>query len=679
MAEERRPIVVTDFRKGVQLKADALDDPGFMRMTGFKFGARIGSLESRGGFDDWDLGTDFTYIQGFKRWYRADGFVGTYLVGVTTGGTHGIYQVNLHNKTLSSLYTITDIVDVDAPAQWVDCGDQLILILGGSNSRPYSIKRIESETIAGDGGSIVRKLGLDAPTGTFSASVNIIAATITNHIDDGVYQYTYTYLYGTPSNPTLYGESGPGPISAVTVFAGSATNDLVINQLTGLPTFTKNGIIRKIRIYRTLADGSTFYRIGEIEEFGQTAFNDAIPDSEVDVSQILPTYTGIPGPMTCAEWHAGIQRLLYFDARTNRFGWSAAGRPDVTPSNQYQTAGDLGFPGRGIKTILDNIYAFKEDGIFRIFGDAPNYVPRRVSDVQYVSSASFGQMPDGIYALGMESGEIRVYRFDGNAAVPISTPIDAIPSYRTSTTAKHAVGRRVGSEYWLSISTQDTRYAAWPVPHNNVILPYDYRYGAWTGPFPVQAGAIEVFDGPGDKGETFVIESDPTSSAAKGNLFRLENTLGTSNQTTYSAGVRNYQKSQLLPCRLSVGVFTGITQSGMQKLDGFQVKMRVRGILGQSISCGVYDDSLTLATLVGSGSVLEETLDVSSQLTAAQKVGTTYGTGIYVDNYAEDYQWNLSLNVPKTGLVVDVSHVYTTRRLLQIEAIELRASATEQE
>lgn len=689
----RKPITLKGFIKGITLKGDCIGDPGIMRLTGFKFGSRLGALESRGGFADWDTGVqEFTYLNGIKKWYREDGGSNIFAVGVSTTLGRRLFYYTLEDKLSFSIADLSSlIVDDSAPVQFVNCNSQLLILPLMSTGRPYSIK-LNLEGI--NGGITTRLLGLDAPVlapfvdvpGLYS-SIAGVNQTDVNQIQDGTYIYGYTYSYGSRDNPEKFGESALSPLASInfpTSVAGyiGGTNHNGIIRITGWTAITLNGIIRRINIYRSKRNTTPVYKIGEITQIGQTFFDDTIGDSLINLSKTSPVYTGLPTAMRCAIWHPTFQRLFWF-GQDGYFHWSAAGHADINPFTQRMEVGSLGYFGNGISTIRNAIYTFKEDGIYLIQGEAPNYFPTKISNVQCFSRGSISEMPDGVYFLGVESGKIKVYRFNGNTAEPITEDINDILPASKSSVFKRAYAKRVGDEYWISLMVMSKRFCNHPVPYNNVILMYDYRLGQWSGSLPCQASSIEVFDGPGDSGEVFITESDPTNDSSKGNFFRLEKRGGKCNRTVYNSGTRVYTKLADIPGLITYGTIPAFSEvdDSLEELSVFGCKIRVRGYLETFPTAQVYDDSLLLDQLIVPSTVSESGRMKKNDYVLTGDIAPVVGTGkvgsaTCFSPLVQDFEFQLKDDKLRTGVIVDLNFGNREGKFIEVEALEFSFSPT---
>lgn len=95
-----------------------------------------------------------------------------------------------------------------------------------------------------------------------------------SHVPGDVYRYRFAYL---DPNGT---EATPSEERSVTVAAGS--NTITINNL---PTLT-NGEYTRMRIYRTAANGTDFFRLGEVDLSTTTSLVDSAPN-QIDTNEQL--------------------------------------------------------------------------------------------------------------------------------------------------------------------------------------------------------------------------------------------------------------------------------------------------------------------------------------------------------------------------------------------------------
>jgi len=506
--------VLTNFSRGMALKPDLLGGIVPIRQEGFKY-KKFGGLGYRGALTEYPITnpTAFSGVNGVKKWYRNDGTSSLFLMG-----SGGLYLVSMPDGNLGSpIQSIADSeFDIEAPALWVNCDNQLILLLDGMNDRPYSVK------LSGAGINLSR-LGLVAP----SERVSIVAFELGQGIDGvdtpvvgpgvigtATYKWAFSYSYGTADAPGLYGESALGPSVSYTLvdtsaFAGNVGWRITLSGLNPMNAFTN--LITRINVYRTLANGNSFFKVGEVTNRAATTYIDTVKSSFVDTSKTPALLTGLPSAMRVARWYNG--RLWWFGTN-GRLHASAAGFPDITPTNYFVDPGNIGYRGNWIGILRDNIFVGKEDGIYLIQGSVPNLISRRIDSTRCFCRSSFVEMPDGIYFLGEQDGSVGVYRFDGNQALPVAEVMRPLFFGHRELLYKKAFARRVGEEYWLAFPCQivghditESHYVFSNVPFNNLVLQYNYKTGA-SQTFQIQASSIDTFDGFGDNDEVYITESD---------------------------------------------------------------------------------------------------------------------------------------------------------------------------
>lgn len=669
-SDSRKKITIKSFG-GDSLKADWPGGFGVIRCRGLKFGPRKGVLTTRGGWEDWSP-SGITGILGIKRWYREDS--GRIFLYFTAAGALNYLKFN--DLGGASFGTYPGIFNTEFPVQFENCGSVIVIIpYTDTSNRPYSL-RIDKHTNV-EGGLQAKLLGLDPPTDIMTFVSGSIAVTgggnviPGNALDDGVYKYCATYSYGTKDNPGKWGESAPGPVVAYDL--SGITNKTGIIQLGSITAISDSTLYQKINIYRTLKNQNTFYKIGEIT-LPITTFNDTVNDSLVDTSKTLPTETGLPYGMRCAMWHPQLQRLFWF-GEDNYLHYSSALFPDINPVNNKFQVGSLGHAGNGIVLIRNAMYAIKEDGIFIISGNAPNYTAQNINNCGCFSKCSVSQATNGLtFYVGKDGDDLAVYMFDGNNSSLINENIDDIITFQTQPVYNKLVGKVIGSEYWLSVISSDPRFVNWPIPYNNIILIYDINAQRWTD-VPSQAGMIEYLDGHGDSGEIFESESDMGTN--RGNIFRW-NTFGTKyNKTTYVNGVNTYSKGSAQDREIFLGNIVAETED-LQKIKSLQFDVVIRGFVGRSPSAVLYSNARLNSELLMTA-IAEADTEFAKVPSLSQfgQVGATYGNAKFYANFASrrrfllvDIDGRLGVSI-KMGIPAGVNGIYA-----EIESAEFMYEPT---
>lgn len=669
----RTKYTLRNFSVGNIIKGEYVGQVGNIRLRGWKFGPKLETLTSRGGLELWQPAVAITNILGIKRWYPESG--GSQLITfLSNGGLFG-FRFNDFNN-FPSFGTYTEVFNNQARVFFVNCGSVLVITPLTQTGRPYSL-RVDKVSVGTGYGFQAKLLGLDPSTDLLTAATGVLARG-TNQmqpegIDNGNYLYAISYSYGTRDNPSKWGESALGNALSVNMIANaSGTDRSGIIQLTGWPALTSTGLIQKISIYRTKKNTtSPFYRVGEIVSYGSAslAFNDTMHDDQIDTSKTVPTQTGIAKGVRIAIWHPTLKRLFWW-GEDGYLHFSAAGFPDINPVNNKLEVGSIGYKGNGFAIIRDNLYGFKEDGVFLISGSSPNYIGNRINEVGCFARGSVVQAGNGLtFYVGRESDKLTVNQFDGNNVQSIGEQIlDILPDAKFSI-LNNVVAKVVGDELHLALTVTDPRYSLWRNNHNNIILFYNYKVGRWTE-FPAQAGGIEWLNGPGDSGEVLISESDPATN--RGFLFKWFYTGWYNNQTIFTAGVESYNNIGLNDRSILLGNIIADTRD-LQDISPIHMDVVYRGYEGADPAVSMYSDSRMNDDLL-----FTPTIEIDRELIKVPETGkfsgtgAVYGTSVFQPTYTVRRRFNLKDVFVRTGFSLDLKFpMATLGRLIEIEAIEI--------
>lgn len=673
----RQTLSIKNFNRGIDTNINPYSENTvhFLSLDGFKFSNRKGSLEEVGGYDGWITSNSITYVNGLKRWYRSDGGKSTI---VTYGGQ--AYYLTEHNKTLNSLYNYGAAAtncNNEFPVLWESCGHTLIGIPYNQVDRPFCIFQGWNPTP--EGGLDARLLGLDVPAlPTHDRSTQqtafVCGAQEDHSVDsgliDGTYGYKLSYSYGTREFPELYGESAlTQPIFILLDKNNSDTQKRGIIQIT-IPLLDVNGVRTRVNVYRTLKDDTiNFYKIGYVPlDARKSTYNDAKTDSLVDTDEVPPIYTGMATGMICAKWHSGLQRLFWW-GWDGYLHWSAAGYPHINPPLQKMSVGDIAKLGCGIAIIRDNIYGFKEDGIYLITGNSPNYIWKRISGVYCTGRASIVEIDDIVYFLGVlpNNSQVTVYAFDGNSVQDIGSSIWSILGKKNQLRLDKAYAKSVNGEYWLCYSTDNKYYCNRPVYYNNILLKFISGSG-WINQ-SVQASTIEICDGYGDSGDILITESEISAVTGKAVLSRHEPYYGKVYRTTYDASFNKVYGSIVIDSTIRIGVFPALSTSSFSfytkvgnisalMIHDFKIKTKVRNRESSDISAIIYDDSEVLDSnqiaYIGSNITFESSERLSTDILATTGVtAPKWDVGAWNNFYAHTLIYDIF-----KFTVIDVEHRY---------------------
>lgn len=201
----------------------------------------------------------------------------------------------------------------------------------------------------------------------------------------GTYRYRATFLNTTTGN-----RSNAGPVTQV---AKDVNRGYV--QLTGLPTSSDSQVDAR-EIWRTMGDGTRFFKIDTIGDNTTTTYDDQVADYagldskegvKVMTTEELPLDNDVP---FADHDHHIIDKLTAFwisstAARSGRVYYSPIGRPESQKGYiDVSTAGD---PLQRLVIFQGVRYVFSEAKLYRISGDDP-YISFEIAGVPGVAPAS---------------------------------------------------------------------------------------------------------------------------------------------------------------------------------------------------------------------------------------------------------------------------------------------------
>jgi len=294
-------------------------------------------------------------------------------------------------------------------------------------------------TFLSDNGTSTKTWGIDPPGQIPTASV---VTGESGGLSEGEYGYVVTFY-----DADTGAESDPSPEVSIEVSAGALV------RLVGIPV-SNNSRVTSRRIYRTVANGGTWYLAAEIPDNVVTEHLDYVYDAdlttECNTDQGIPPEGDVVVSFQDRLWMAGDEsypNTLYF---------SRASRPDNWPSTYYL---ETDTPGEKIRNLVEydgKLYVLTYDGIYGVSGSDPDtYVMANTrSHVGVYGRWTVAAGPDGVYFLGRDG----VYRYDGFKTESISEQIaklfDDTPArwnpvldYGTAELRSRGVFR--GSDYFL--------------------------------------------------------------------------------------------------------------------------------------------------------------------------------------------------------------------------------------
>lgn len=222
--------------------------------------------------------------------------------------------------------------------------------------------------------------------------------------------YHYTYLVDTVEYQDF------GPTTQVSL-QNAAAPDMNAVAITAIPVLS-NGLTEnwdttaiKVKIYRTINNGTTFYFVGEVTN-GTTIFNDNVSDATLQLGETLYTTGGVvdndPPPL-CKYLHVTNGICWYLGIKEgseeflNRIRQSIQDDLDSAPVDFFIDVEEEGrgiSSVRGIPVVLCEKNIYRLDGIFDELGRG-GITYQKINDTAgCVSHTSIVQTIDGIFWAG---------------------------------------------------------------------------------------------------------------------------------------------------------------------------------------------------------------------------------------------------------------------------------------
>jgi hypothetical protein len=268
-----------------------------------------------------------------------------------------------------------------------------------------------------------------------TATPATVGATVT-YLYKLVYRQDYK-VYG----PVQFTDIGT-PCLSIEVEAGAAIDGTAGKKiaLANIPSIT-NGTTSnfrtadiKIDIYRTVNNGTTFYKCGTINN-GVTTFDDLMTDATLDLQELLYTTGGVvenDRPPKCKIVHVKNDTAYYANIETNgatperlnfRMQQSIVGDIDSCPASFYVDVDDEIV---SVSSTKSNVVILCKNSIYRVDGfydetGRGGMLAERISDTAgCISQQSPVQALDGVFWMGLDA----VYYTDGFRVIKLNQDYD---------------------------------------------------------------------------------------------------------------------------------------------------------------------------------------------------------------------------------------------------------------
>lgn len=255
------------------------------------------------------------------------------------------------------------------------------------------------------------------------------------------YLYKLVYKRGYSAGPigdTFFLDLGT-PSAAIKVEnATNVTPNVTLNNIPVLANTADTNwdlLETKIQIYRTKADGTVYYKVGEIDN-ATTSFVDSSSDTTIDENEQLYTNGGVVGndpPPMCRSIHIRND-IAYYGSVDNdyfRLRQSIVGDIDSVPESFYVDVDDEIVAVSSTKNnviILCKDKVYRLDGVFDDLGRGGMVVESISDTAGCIGVNTAVQALDGVLWLGKDA----VYFTDGFKVMKLNQDYDK--TYKTFTT-----------------------------------------------------------------------------------------------------------------------------------------------------------------------------------------------------------------------------------------------------
>lgn len=336
----------------------------------------------------------------------------------------------------------------------------------------------------------------EGPAGTFTD-----ALTVSNYLYKLVRSYDYTV--GSNSFTDLSAPSDSISVTVVTSLYDAASGDTGVardaTSFTSLPVLTNTSSqnydtsVIALEIYRTIDDGTSFYKVGEVTN-GTTTFSDTVLDSALVENEALYTNGGVVGndsPPLAKYIHVHGSRMYY--AIGNKVYQSLAQDPDSVPANFFD---EFEEDVTGISSTRSSVVVLTAQSVYRMegeFNDLGQGFLRHepiLNKTGCDSPQSIVKTDNGVFFAGKDG----FYYTDGTQCIRVTDMIDTFLAF-TSTSNKRNRIQGVYDDYRKKIYWTVQSDGALSDP--NIMWVLDLQFGVIKDGTPVTtfSGGFDSYTG----------------------------------------------------------------------------------------------------------------------------------------------------------------------------------------
>jgi hypothetical protein len=322
----------------------------------------------------------------------------------------------LTGPTGNDVFSSGDTSSIISHTQWAGhlilCSDEYV--------KPQKVYKDNTSTVQ------VRTAGL--PSLASDPTVTAGAAGSNNYL----YAFCYAYTYFVGSVQFL----DRGVVRYVELTSAAAPNTNAVS-ITNIPVISNGSTDNydttaiKVEIYRTINNGSTLYKVGEVTN-GTTTASDNVADTTAQDNEVIYVEGGVfdNDPPPLAKYVHVVNNVAYYgdikdgtEIRTNRIRQSVQNDVDSCP---LAFTDDLEDDIRGISStqgipiVLCNRYIYRLEGIYDELGRGGIYHTRISDHAGCISHNSVVQAEGGIFWAGVDG----FYYSDGYKCYKISNHLN---------------------------------------------------------------------------------------------------------------------------------------------------------------------------------------------------------------------------------------------------------------
>lgn len=259
-----------------------------------------------------------------------------------------------------------------------------------------------------DNGTTSKTWGIDGPTRVPTATID---PDFTGNLSAGDYRYAFSFYDKSTGSESVLSPA----TAALTVAASKAVlvTDIAVSS---------NPRVTSRRVYRTIADGGSYYLLRTLDDNTTTSLLDTVADDNLTSLATLDQDIPPEGDLVMTY---GDHLLMAGDLNNpNRLSFNIANYPDQFPSTYYVSVGSADDKIQNMFIHEGAAYLLLTAGIARLYGSDPDTFVTAATRSHLGTYARWSQAvgPDGVYFLAYDG----VYRFDGVKSVRVSDKINKI-------------------------------------------------------------------------------------------------------------------------------------------------------------------------------------------------------------------------------------------------------------